>query len=112
LLLVVSVPSQQLNKVASQSLWNDIGVTKIRTLVRNWSGGRLPLKDVDRYKLQQPVAPAAIERPGVRPDQSLQRIETAVESNGTKLPVPQLEKEILGETAPVLSESGATLFGR
>ncbi len=43
LVLLISLPSQHLNMVASQSVWNDIGLTKVRTWVANQSGGHLPL---------------------------------------------------------------------
>ncbi|MCP5446372.1 MAG: AAA family ATPase [Chromatiaceae bacterium] len=109
LLLLVSIPSHQLNKVASQSLWNDIGVTKFRTQVSSWSGGRLPLKGSAGYGFQ-PVSPAAIERGDAEPSQALGKFKTAAVSQRNNLTAPQLQREILGETAPVLSESGALLF--
>lgn len=107
--LLVSLPSHQLNKVASQSLWNDIGLTEIRTQVSNWSGGRLPLKGTAGYGFQ-PVSPAAIQREGGEPDPVVGKFKTAAGSQHNIQSAPQLKKEILGETAPVLSESGAMLF--
>ena len=109
LLLLVSLPSHQLNKVASQSLWNDIGLTKIRTQLSNWSGGRLPLKGSSRDGLQ-PVSPVAIQREDGESSRVMEKFKAAADSRqNIQLPA-QLKKEILGVSAPVLSESGALLF--
>ena len=56
-LLLVSVPSQQLNQFGSQSLWNSIGLTDIRTQVSDWSGGRLPLKGATTPTFGHPFPP-------------------------------------------------------
>ena len=109
LLLVISLPSQQLNRVSDPSLQNDIGLTWIRTLVSNWSGGRLPLRGINSERFQS-ASPAAVESRDEESGRALEAMETAAESDDDMRPVPQLKKEILGETTPVLSESGTKLF--
>jgi len=113
LLLLISVPSQQLNQVASQSLWKSIGLTGIRDQISNWSGGRLPLRKTER-SASQPVTPVSIKQRNGRDDsfskQALGKLESTSETMIGDRPTSQLHKEALGETAPVLSESGAQLF--
>ena len=105
LLLLVSAPTQHLNKFAGHALWDDIGLTGIRTLVSNWSGGRLPLKGENGSGLK-PLSPAVIERRDEEPGQASAKFNTAAESEESDRPAAQLKKEVLGEAAPVLSESG------
>lgn len=108
-LLLVSVPSQQLNRFGSQSLWNSIGLTDIRTQVSDWSGGRLPLKGANDTNLRSPISPAAIERSEEQSVRTLGRVKTAARLNEAGSRVAQMKEESL-ESAPVLSESGARLF--
>jgi len=109
LLLVISLPSQQLNRFTDPSLRNDIGLTRIRTLVSNWSGGRLPLQGINGDEFQ-PASPAVIERRDEEPGRALETLETAAESDDSVRPVSPLKREILGETMSMLSESGTELF--
>ena len=103
-MLLVSLPTQQLHGLASQSLWNSIGLTRVRTQVGSWSGGRLPLQPVDGYA-PPPVPPAAIERDttgnGQDSGEPLEKMKTAAEPKDDEGPVPESNKEIFGEAALV-----------
>ncbi|MCB1760583.1 MAG: AAA family ATPase [Gammaproteobacteria bacterium] len=62
LLLAVSVaPMQHLERVASQAVWQTLGVIQVRDRIMHWSGGRLPLSHAGRSG-KQPVILEKIER--------------------------------------------------
>jgi hypothetical protein len=91
LMLLVALPNQQLDKLASQSWLNEVGLIKVRAQVSSWSGGRLPLKTIDIQQLQ-PVSPAptAIERANEEPQQVLGDVKTVAVSPHSGQQAPRL----------------------
>ncbi|MCB1763893.1 MAG: AAA family ATPase [Gammaproteobacteria bacterium] len=109
-LLLVTLPSQQLQGVAKQALWNRIGLTRIRNQVSDWSGGRLPLREAEpgTPASQSPI-PIQRSKGGAEEKKTLDRLKSAAELKEYPLPAAGSRRGELGAESPLLSESRRAL---